>query len=75
MILQEEEPWREDMRRQARADRGAIKCDCCGGEITLGEIKYSLDVGRTTLTMCESCKGELESSAKIHGFEEELEVW
>ena len=64
MILHEEEPWREDMRRQARADRAAQ-----------GEYKYFLDVGRTTLTVCESCKGELESSAKVHGFEEELEVW
>lgn len=74
MILHEEEPWREDVRRQARADRAATRCDCCGGEIAQGEYKYFLDVGRTTLTVCESCKGELESSAKVHGFEE-LEVW
>lgn len=30
--------------REAAADRDAIKCDCCGGLIRVGEVKFSLAV-------------------------------
>lgn len=33
--------------REAAADRDAIKCDCCGGLIRVGEVKFSL---------CSRCK-------------------
>lgn len=58
--------------REAAADRGAIKCDCCGGLIRVGEVKFALGMGRTVLTICNDCKGALVSSAEIHGVEDEI---
>lgn len=61
------EPWELEDQRQTKADRGAIKCDSCGGLIRVGDIKYTLDVDGLELTICDSCKGELVSSAVAHG--------
>lgn len=58
--------------REAAADRCAIKCDCCGGLIRVGEIKFSLGMGKTVLTICNDCKGDLVSSAEIHGVEDKI---
>lgn len=58
-------------RRAVDAGRGATQCDCCGGLIHVGEIKYTLGVGRTDLTVCKSCKGRMVGSAEIHGVEDE----
>ena len=58
--------------REAKADRDAIKCDCCGGLIRVGEVKFSLGMGKTVLTICNDCKGGLVSSAEIHGVEDEI---
>lgn len=58
--------------REAAADRDAIKCDCCGGLIRVGEVKFSLELGKTALTICNDCKGYLVSSAEIHGVEDEI---
>lgn len=58
--------------RQAKADMGAIRCDCCGGLIRVGEVKFSLGMGQTVLTICNDCKGDLVSSAEIHGVEDEI---
>ena len=58
--------------REAAADRCAIKCDCCGGLIWVGEVKFSLGMGKTILTICNDCKGDLVSSAEIHGVEDEI---
>lgn len=60
--------------REAAADRCAIKCDCCGGLIRVGEVKFSLELGKTALTICNDCKGDLVSSAEIHGVEDEVYV-
>lgn len=68
------EPWAMEDRRQERADRGAIKCDSCGGLIRVGEIKYTLDIDGLELTICDSCKGELVSSAAAHGCED-MQYW
>lgn len=64
------EPWELEEQRQRQADRGATRCDCCGGIIRRGELKYTLGVGRTDLTVCEDCKGELVASCEEHGYEE-----
>ena len=64
------EPWEEAERREAEADRGAIKCDCCGGSIRVGELKYRLDMDSLDLIICDDCKCNLVSSAEIHGCEE-----
>ena len=58
--------------REAAADRCAIKCDCFGGLIRVGEVKFSLGMGKTILTICNDCKGDLVSSAEIHGVEDEI---
>lgn len=58
--------------REAAADRGAIKCDCCGGLIRVGEVKFSMGMGKTVLTICNDYKGDLVSSAEIHGVEDEI---
>lgn len=58
--------------REAAADRCAIKCDCCGGLIRAGEVKFSLGMWKTVLTICNDCKGDLVSSAEIHGVEDEI---
>ena len=58
--------------REAAADRCAIKCDCCGSLIRVGEVKFSLGMGKTILTICNDCKGDLVSSAEIHGVEDEI---
>lgn len=58
--------------RQAKADMGAIRCDCCNGLIRVGEVKFSLGMGQTVLTICNDCKGDLVSSAEIHGVEDEI---
>lgn len=58
--------------RQANADMGAIRCDCCNGLIWVGEVKFSLGMGQTVLTICNDCKGDLVSSAEIHGVEDEI---
>lgn len=58
--------------RQAKADMCAIRCDCCGGLIRVGEVKFSLGMGQTVLTICNDCKGDLVSSAEIHGVEDEI---
>ena len=58
--------------REAAADRDAIKCDCCGGLIRVGEVKFSLGMGQTVLTICNDCKGDLVSSAEIPGVEDEI---
>lgn len=68
------EPWALEDQRQAKADRGAIKCDSCGGLIRVGDIKYTLDVDGLELTICDSCKGELVSSAAAHGVDN-MEYW
>lgn len=60
----------EQMAR--RADAGAIQCDACGELIQVGEVKYTLGIGRTYLTICKSCKGRMVGSAEIHGCEDEL---
>ena len=60
--------------REAAADRCAIKCDCCGGLIRVGEVKFSLELSKTALTICKDCKGDLVSSAEIHGVEDEVYV-
>lgn len=60
--------------REAKADLGAIKCDCCGGLIRVGEVKFSLALGKTVMTICNDCKGDLVSSAEIHGVEDEVYV-
>lgn len=62
-------------RRQAKADKGAIKCDCCGGEIRVGEEKYTLYVGKIPLTVCKDCKGNMVSSVDIHGLPDDMEYW
>lgn len=59
-------------RQRPAADRCAIKCDCCGGLIRVGEVKFSLRMGKTVLTICNDCKGDLVSSAEIHGVEAEI---
>ena len=64
------EPWEEAERREAEADRGAIKCDCCGGLIRRGELKYRLGIDSADLIICDDCKGDLVSSAEVHGYEE-----
>lgn len=64
------EPWELEEQRQARADRGAIKCDSCGCMIRVGDIKYTLDVDGLELTVCDSCKGDLVSSAAVHGIDD-----
>lgn len=51
---------------------GAIRCDCCGGLIRVGEVKFSLEMGQTVLIICNDCKGDLVSSAEIHGVEDEI---
>nr|DAH34340.1 MAG TPA: transcriptional regulator [Caudoviricetes sp.] len=51
---------------------GAIRCDCCNGLIRVGEVKFSLGMGQTALTICNDCKGSLVSSAEIHGVEDEI---
>ena len=66
------EPWEAEEYRQARADRGAIKCDCCGEMIRVGEIKYTLDIDGIELTICKDCEGCLVSSAVAHGLEDEF---
>lgn len=60
--------------REAAADRDDIKCDCCGGLIRVGEVKFSLELGKTALTICNDCKGDLVSSAEIHGVDDEIYV-
>lgn len=62
-------PWDEADYREAQADRGAVRCDCCGALIRRGELEYRLDVGKTCLTVCEDCKGEMISSVVVHGEE------
>ena len=64
------EPWEAEEQRQARADRGAMRCDCCNGLIRLGEVKYKLDMEYETLWICEDCKGHMVASEEIHGYEE-----
>lgn len=66
------EPWEAEEMRQSKADMGAIRCDCCGGLIRVGEVKFSLALGKTALTICNDCKGDLVSSAEIHGVEDEI---
>ncbi len=66
------EPWEAEEMRQAKADRGAIRCDCCGGMIRRGETKYTLAVGDTELVVCEDCKGYLVASEEVHGYEGEF---
>lgn len=62
-------------RRAVDADRGATRCDCCGGDIRVGEEKYTLYVGRTPLAVCKDCKGRMVSSVDIHGLPEDMEYW
>lgn len=64
------EPYELEDERQAKADRGAIHCDSCGGLIRVGEIKYTLDVSGIELTICGDCKAALVGSAAAHGFED-----
>lgn len=68
------EPWALENQRQAKADRGAIRCDSCGGLIRVGEIKYTLDVSGIELTICGDCKAALVGSAAAHGVED-MEYW
>ena len=69
------EPWVLENRRQSVADKAAIKCDCCGGDICVGEEKYTLYVGKTPLAVCKNCKGSMVSSVDIHGLPEDMEYW
>ena len=62
-------PWDEADYREAQADRGAVRCDCCGALIRRGELEYRLDIWKTCLTVCEDCKGEMISSVVVHGEE------
>lgn len=64
-------PPRQRPEKQQRT-WDAIKCDCCGGLIRVGEVKFSLGMGQTILTICNDCKGDLVSSAEIHGVEDEI---
>lgn len=66
------EPYELEELRQRNADKGAMHCDCCGGIIRRGDVKYTLGVGKTDLYICEDCKGELVASAQVHGYEEEF---
>lgn len=66
-----EEPWRAEEARQAKADMGAIRCDCCNGLIRIGEAKFFLDLGYDRLALCKDCVGRLANSGEIHGFENE----
>lgn len=61
-------------RREAEADRGAIKCDCCGGLIRIGEAKFTLFVGGVGLTICRDCEGQCAGSGMIHGYEDDDEI-
>lgn len=61
------EPWNAEEDRQAKADRGALRCDSCGGAIRRGEPKYTLDVSGLELTLCEECKETLVRSEEVLG--------
>lgn len=74
MSLRAMEPWQLEDQRQMLADRGAVKCDCCGGMIRVGEAKYTLFVGGVGLTVCKDCEGYCASSGEIHGREDDDEI-
>lgn len=66
------EPYEAEVDRQARADRGATKCDCCGGMIRVGEIIYYL--APLDIYICKDCEGTLVASAQVHGQEDADEI-
>lgn len=51
-----EEPWRAEEARQAKADMGAIRCDCCNGLIRKGDAVYSLYLGYERLSLCKGMR-------------------
>lgn len=66
-----EEPWRAEEARQAKADMGAIRCDCCNGLIRKGDAVYSLSLGYERLSLCKECVSRCVSSGEVYGFEDE----
>lgn len=62
------DPITQAERREAEADRGAIRCDACGHLIRRGEKVFTLAVGKTDLYICDDCKGEMVASVQAHGF-------
>lgn len=66
------DPIAQAERREAEADRLAIRCDACGHLIRCGEKVFTLAVGKTDLYICDDCKGEMVASVRSHGIDAEI---
>lgn len=62
------DPVSQAERREAEADREAIRCDACGHLIRRGEKVFTLSLGKTDLYICDDCKGEMVASVQAVGF-------
>lgn len=62
------DPVSQAERREAEADRGAVRCDACGHLIRRGEKAFTLSLGKTDLYICDDCKGEMVASVQAVGF-------